>query len=51
MEQTLVGMERVLFEVREEGDDFELNPKLQNYFENEVKLTEDQIQLIQDTVI
>ncbi len=44
-------MVRVLYEVQQAGDEFELNPKLQNYFENEVKLTEDQIQLIQDTVI
>jgi len=47
MEQTLGGMLRIVHEVQAEGEDFELDPKLRNYFENEVGLANEQIELVQ----
>ena len=46
IEQTLGGMVRVVYEVQSEGEDFELAPGLRNYFENEVNLTDEQIELV-----
>lgn len=50
MEQTLGGMLRIVHEVQAEGEDFELDPKLRNYFENEVGLANEQIELVQSYV-
>jgi hypothetical protein len=47
MEQTLGGMLRIVHEMQAEGEDFELDPKLRNYFENEVGLANEQIELVQ----
>jgi len=46
IEQALGGMLRVVHELRAEGDDFELNPRLRVYFENDVGLTDDQIERV-----
>ena len=40
------GMIRVMHEMKSEGDDFELNPRMQEYFEETVGLTDEQIKLI-----
>ena len=45
-EQTLGGMLRVVYEMQSEGEDFELDPGLRNYFENTVGLTNEQIELV-----
>ena len=47
VEQTLGGMIRVIHELRSEGERFELDPRLRDYFEEEIGLTEDQIELVQ----
>jgi len=41
-------MVRIIHEVQSEGEDFELDPGLRSYFENEVGLTNEQIELVMD---
>ena len=48
IEPTSRLMVRVVHEVQSEGEDFELDPGLRNYFENEVGLTNEQIELVMD---
>ena len=33
--------------MRSEGEEFELDPRLLNYFQNEIGLTDEQIELVQ----
>jgi len=40
------GFLRVFIEMREEGEEFELDPKLRNHYENVLKLTDEQIDLV-----
>ena len=47
IEPVLGGMLRVIHQMRAEGEDFELDPRLRNYFEEEVGLTDEQMELVQ----
>lgn len=47
VDQTLGGMLRVIHEMQSAGKQFELNPRLRNYFKNEVGLTDKQIERVQ----
>ncbi len=47
IEQTMGALRRVVHEMKSEGEDYELDPKMREYFENEVGLTDDRIELIQ----
>lgn len=40
------GMLRVIYELREEGEDFELDPRMRDYFENRIGLTGEQIEYV-----
>ena len=44
-EKTLGGLIKVVYEMRAEGERFELNPKLRKYF-GKIGLTADQIDLV-----
>lgn len=46
VEQTLGGLIRVVYQMRSEGDEIELNPRLRDYFNKRVGLTEEQIELV-----
>ena len=46
IEPTLGGMLRVVYKMRSEGEDFELDPRLRTYF-GEIGLTDEQIELVQ----
>jgi hypothetical protein len=46
IEQTLGAMTRIVYIAQSEGLDFELDPKMRGYLENEVGLTNDQIGLV-----
>ena len=45
-EQIMGGMHRVVWEIKSEGESFELDPRMREYFENTVQLTEKQIDAI-----
>jgi len=46
LEQTLGGMIRVVYKMRSEGDEVDLDPRLRDYFKKRVGLTEEQIELV-----
>lgn len=46
LEQTLGGMIRVVYQMRSEGDEVDLDPRLRDYFKKRVGLTEEQIELV-----
>ena len=46
LEPALGGLLRVVHEIRTEGEDFELNARLQEYFKTRLGLTDEQIELI-----
>ena len=45
-EQVMGGMLRVIWEVKSEGEGFELDPRMREYFENTIQLTSEQIELV-----
>ena len=45
IEGTLGGMLRVVHQAKEQGEKFELNPRVRRYFLEELKLTEKQVEL------
>lgn len=47
IEPALGGMLRVVYEMKSEGEEFELDPRLQDYFQNRIGLTDEQIELVQ----
>ena len=47
MEGTLGGMTRVVYEMKSEGDDYELDPGLGKYFKDELGLSGKQIELVE----
>jgi len=47
MKGTLGGMIRVIYELKSEGEDFELNPGMREYFAKRVGLTARQIERVQ----
>ena len=40
-------MLRVIHKMKSEGEDFELDPRLKTYFQEELGLTDEQLELIQ----
>ena len=46
IEPALGGMLRVVYEMKSEGEEFELDPRLQDYFQNRIGLTDEQIELV-----
>ena len=47
MEEALGGLGRVVHEMKSEGEEFELDPRLREYFENDVGLTAKKIEILQ----
>ena len=45
------GMLRVIREAKAEGDDFEMNPRIKNYFQDRIGLTQEQIQYVEDVSV
>jgi len=43
------GMHRVIWEIQSEGEGFELDPRMREYFENTIQLTNEQIEFIIET--
>lgn len=44
-EQVLGGMLRIIYQMGEQGEDFEFNPKMKAYFEDKLELSQEQIEL------
>ena len=51
LDAVLGGMLRVIYVAKSEGDNFELNPRIQAYFQDRIGLDKDQIQYIKDISI
>lgn len=51
LDAVLGGMLRVIYVAKSEGDNFELNPRIQAYFQDRIGLNKDQIQYIKDISI
>ena len=47
----LGGMLRVIHAAKSEGDNFEMNPRIQSYFQDRIGLTQDQTQYVKDISI
>jgi hypothetical protein len=47
-EQSLGGMLRLVHEMQEAGEDVEMDPRLLNYFKEEVALTDEQVTLVRE---
>jgi hypothetical protein len=46
IEKALYGIKRIVHEMKPEGEEFEMNPRLQEYLQKEVGFTDEQIELI-----
>ena len=51
LDAVLAGMLRVIHAAKAEGDNFELNPRVQSYFQDRIGLTQDQTQYVKDISI
>ena len=51
LDAVLGGMLRIIHPAKAEGDNFEMNPRLQSYFQDRIGLTEDQTQYVKDISI
>ena len=51
LDAVLDGMLRVIYVAKSEGDNFELSPRIQAYFQDRIGLDKDQIQYIKDISI
>ena len=51
LDDVLVGMLRVIHAAKAEGDNFEMNPRVQAYFQDRIGLTQDQTQYVKDISI
>jgi hypothetical protein len=47
LDEVMGAMLRVIYQVKSEGDDFELDPRLRDYFTGELGLTDQQVELVQ----
>ena len=47
LDEVMGAMLRVIYKVKSEGDDFELDPRLRDYFTGELGLTDQQVELVQ----
>ncbi len=47
LDKVMGVMLRVIYQVKSEGDDFELDPRLRDYFTGELGLTDQQVELVQ----
>ena len=51
LDSVLGGMLRVIHAAKSEGDNFEMNPRVQAYFQDRIGLTQDQTQYVKDISI
>ena len=51
IDAVLGGMLRVIHAAKSEGDNFEMNPRIQSYFQDRIGLTQDQTQYVKDISI
>ena len=51
LDAVLGGMLRVIHAAKAEGDNFEMNPRVQSYFQDRIGLTQDQTQYVKDISI
>ena len=51
LDAVLGGMLRVIHAAKAEGDNFEMNPRVQAYFQDRIGLTQDQTQYVKDISI
>ena len=51
LDAVLGGMLRVIHAAKSEGDNFEMNPRVQAYFQDRIGLTQDQTQYVKDISI
>ena len=51
LDAVLGGMLRVIHAAKAEGDNFEINPRVQSYFQDRIGLTQDQTQYVKDISI
>ena len=51
IDAVLGGMLRVIHAAKAEGDNFEMNPRVQSYFQDRIGLTQDQTQYVKDISI
>ena len=51
IDAVLGGMLRVIHAAKAEGDNFEMNPRVQSYFQDRIGLTQDQTQYVKDVSI
>ena len=51
LDAVLGGMLRVIHAAKAEGDNFEMNPRVQSYFQDRIGLTQDQTQYVKDVSI
>ena len=51
IDAVLGGMLRVIHAAKSEGDNFEMNPRVQSYFQDRIGLTQDQTQYVKDISI
>ena len=51
LDAVLGGMLRIIHPAKAEGDNFEMNPRLQSYFQDRIGLTKDQTQYVKDISI
>jgi len=47
LDEAMIGMLKVIYEMKSEGKEFEMDSRLQDYLQNEIELTDEQVELVQ----